>query len=61
MYSRKYRHYERLREVKEISPWAFTIERGAFFENKFGKNFGEQINRVCKYIENKDMTGEENV
>ena len=52
--------YKRLREVKEISPWAFTIG-GAFFENKFGKNFEEQINRVCEYIENKDVTGEENV
>ena len=52
--------YERLREVKKISPWAFTIGE-AFLENKFGKNFGEQINRVCEYIENKDVTGEENV
>ena len=41
--------YERLQEIKAVSPWAFTIG-GAFFENKFGGTFEEQINRVCKYM-----------
>ena len=42
--------YERLQEIKEIAPWSFTIG-GAFFENKFGGTFEEQINRVCEYID----------
>lgn len=42
--------YKRLNEVKEASPWAFTIG-GAFFENKFNGTFNEQIDRVCEYIE----------
>ena len=42
--------YKRLDELKNASPWAFTIG-GAFFENKFGENFNEQINKVCEYIE----------
>ncbi len=41
--------YERLQEIKAVSPWAFTIG-GAFFENKFGGTFEEQINEVCDYI-----------
>ncbi len=41
--------YQRLDEVKEASPWAFTIG-GAFFEEKFGTSFEEQINAVCDYI-----------
>ena len=41
--------FGRLDELKKISPWAFTIG-GAFFENKFGVSFKEQINRVCDYI-----------
>lgn len=43
--------YQRLDELKSISPWAFTIG-GAFFENKFGTDFGEQINAVCEYVKN---------
>ena len=43
--------YQRLEELKSISPWAFTIG-GAFFENKFGTDFGEQINAVCEYVKN---------
>ena len=42
--------YNRLDELKNANPWAFTIG-GAFFENKFGDNFTEQINNVCEYIE----------
>ena len=41
--------YERLDELKDSNPWAFTIG-GAFFENKFDGNFTEQINKVCDYI-----------
>lgn len=39
----------RLDEIREINPWAFTIG-GAFFENKFGDSFEEQINKVYTYI-----------
>lgn len=42
--------YNRLDELKDANPWAFTIG-GAFFENKFGNDFVEQINNVCEYIE----------
>lgn len=42
--------YQRLDEIKAINSWAFTIG-GAFFENKFGGTFAEQINNVCDYIE----------
>ena len=42
--------YDRLDEVKETSPWAFTIG-GAFFENKFDGTFDEQIDKVCDYNE----------
>lgn len=42
--------YIKLDELKNANPWAFTIG-GAFFENKFGNNFIEQINNVCEYIE----------
>lgn len=41
--------YQRLDEIKETSPWAFTIG-SAFFEKKFGESFGEQIDKVCEYI-----------
>ncbi|MBQ5551827.1 MAG: hypothetical protein IIT32_12270, partial [Bacteroidales bacterium] len=41
---------QRLQEVKELSPWTFTIG-SAFFENKFGESFSEQIDRVCEFIE----------
>lgn len=41
--------YERLDLIKSLSPWAFTIG-GAFFENKFGGDFKEQIDKVQKYI-----------
>jgi len=41
--------YEKLAEVKNSNAWAFTIG-GAFFENKFGKTYNEQINKVFAYI-----------
>ena len=41
--------YRRLDEVKDASPWAFTIG-SAFFENKFEGSFCEQVNKVCDYI-----------
>lgn len=41
--------YQRLDEIKQTSPWAFTIG-SAFFDQKFGESFSEQINRVCEYI-----------
>lgn len=41
--------YARLDELKAISPWAFTIG-SAFFENRFGGTFQEQIDKVCAYI-----------
>lgn len=40
---------QRLDEIKNINPWAFTIG-SAFFEHKFGKDFNEQINKVYSYI-----------
>lgn len=41
---------ERLNEVIDASPWAFTIG-GAFFEKRFGDSFSEQINHVCHYAQ----------
>ena len=41
--------FERLDEVKNFSSWTFTIG-GAFFENKFGGTFSEQIDKVCNYM-----------
>lgn len=41
--------FERLDNVKNTKAWAFTIG-SAFFENKFGGNFDEQVNRVYQYI-----------
>ena len=42
--------FQRLDEVKDASPWTFTIG-SAFFENKFDGTFNEQINKVCDYME----------
>lgn len=42
--------YERLRFVKEVQPWAFTIG-SAFFDHKFGASVAEQIDQVCAFIE----------
>lgn len=41
--------YDRLRFIKKVQPWAFTIG-SAFFENKFGSTFAEQIDNVCDFI-----------
>ena len=41
--------YERLVEVKEAAPWAFTIG-GAFFEGRFGGTMAEQIDAVCEFM-----------
>lgn len=41
--------FQRLDELKDAAPYLFTIG-GAFFENKFGENFKEQINKVCRYM-----------
>ena len=43
--------FERLDEVKEANPWAFTIG-SAFFDQCFGDDFAEQIDTVIDYIEN---------
>lgn len=43
--------FARLDEIKAAKPWAFTIG-SAFFENKFGSTFKEQIDIVCDYIDN---------
>lgn len=42
--------YERLNEVLDTNPWAFTVG-SAFFDEKFGTDFHEQINNVCNYME----------
>ena len=41
--------YQRLDEIRDANPWAFTIG-GAFFENKFDGSMEEQINKVYRYI-----------
>lgn len=41
--------YKRLDEVKDASPWTFTIG-SAFFENDFSGSFSEQIDKVCEYM-----------
>lgn len=41
---------QKLREIKAIAPWSFTIG-GAFFAHKFGETFQEQIDKVCAYME----------
>ena len=41
--------YQKLDELKQAKPWAFTIG-GAFFEHKFGTEFQSQIDAVCDYM-----------
>lgn len=41
--------YQRLDELKQAAPWAFTIG-GAFFEEKFGQSFARQVDKVCAYM-----------
>lgn len=45
--------YQRLDEIKQAAPWAFTIG-SAFFEKKFGETFREQIDAVCNYMKEKE-------
>ncbi|MCQ2469965.1 MAG: hypothetical protein MJ100_09160 [Ruminococcus sp.] len=47
--------FVRLDEIKRISPWAFTIG-SAFFDKKFGESIPEQINAVCSYMKNTNLT-----
>ncbi|MBR4627134.1 MAG: hypothetical protein IKO47_05470 [Ruminococcus sp.] len=42
--------FERLDEICDASPWAFTIG-SAFFDKQFGTDFCEQINTVCDYVQ----------
>jgi hypothetical protein len=52
--------YERLSEVKDANPKYFTIGT-AFFDNKFGGTFKEQIDKVCDYMkDSSDVRGEAN-
>mgnify|MGYP003285965875 FL=1 len=51
--------YEQLDKIKKIKPGAFTIG-SAFFDNKFGNDFGEQINNVYDYIKNENIRNDEN-
>ncbi|MBQ0021880.1 MAG: class I SAM-dependent methyltransferase [Prevotellaceae bacterium] len=46
--------FQRLSEVKEASPWTFTIG-SAFFDNKFGGSFKEQIDKVCDYMNDNEV------
>ena len=41
----------RLDELRRYRPWGFTIG-GAFFENRFGGAFPEQIDNVISYMKN---------
>lgn len=41
--------FQKLNEVIKYSPWGFTIGN-AFFENKFGSGFSQQIERLCSYL-----------
>lgn len=44
--------YKKLDEICETSPWTFTIG-SAFFDRKFGDDFREEIDAVCRYVEEK--------
>lgn len=41
--------YQRLDELKDIQPWAYTIG-SAFFDNDFDGEFHEQIDKVVDYM-----------
>lgn len=41
--------FQRLDEVKDAAPWAFTIG-SAFFDQCFGDDFCAQIDTVCEYM-----------
>ena len=42
--------YQRLDELKEASPWAFTIG-SAFFDGDFDEDFRMAVDKVCDYME----------
>lgn len=42
--------YDRLDEIKTLAPSLFTIG-SAFFEHKFGQSISEQIDNVCRYMQ----------
>jgi len=48
--------YKKLDEVITCGSWAFAIG-GAFFENKFGRTYNEQISKVCKYVGEHQVAG----
>lgn len=41
--------FERLDRMREIAPAFYTVG-GAFFDQKFGEEISDQINRVCRYM-----------
>lgn len=41
--------YERLDELKEAAPWAFTIG-SAFFDKDFDEDISAAVSRVCSYM-----------
>ena len=43
--------FEKLDSIIKYKPWAFTVG-SAFFDNKFGQEFNEQIKNVLDYIKN---------
>ncbi len=45
--------FEKLKKVKKLNPWGFTIG-SAFFDKKFikGGSFKEQVESIVKYLEN---------
>jgi hypothetical protein len=47
--------FKRLDEVKRAHPWAFTIG-SAFFNGCFGGTIREQIDKVCDYINQEEIS-----
>jgi len=47
--------FQRLDEVKRAHPWAFTIG-SAFFNGCFGGTIREQIDKVCDYINQEEIS-----
>lgn len=46
---------ERVNLVAECGAWSFTIG-GAFFENRFGGSFAQQIDRICDHLDAAALT-----
>ncbi|MDO5375083.1 MAG: hypothetical protein Q4F01_02755 [Staphylococcus rostri] len=44
--------YDKLDIIAQANPWTFTIG-SAFFDNKFGDDFAEQIDKVVAYMKQK--------